>query len=291
MSRTEKEGRKMKAKFLSAFVVVALLNIDSARSGELYSDYCYQTTAVPSNGYYLAGNTMGPSTNYQSYSEVPVTLTDSYCTSGNTYVIQPSNFAAPTTSALRGALGLVHTCSKCSSGYELETYSGPFVYGDGTDSIRCTYLTNLTVKRCVKQSSGDGGTTTGTCDSTNCVSDTSWTQYNTSVVKKTTRRCSADATVCNEYEEYRCAKGYVGPARSLTGVYVSWCKRCPSYVFTEGNQIFSFETTTADIGTTSFENCYVDAESNDSSFTTSIGTANSSYARDAAPSTSVMFGI
>ncbi len=258
----------MKSKLLSFFVVAVLLNSGQAWAGELYSGSCYQTSAAPSKGYYLAGqNNIGPSTNYQKYSDVSVTLTDLNCASGTAYAIQPINFAAPTSSALYGALGIVHVCDTCNSGYKLETFSGPFIYGNGTDSIRCQSLTNLTVKRCIKESSGGSGATTGSCNASNCVTDTSWTTHSAGYVKKTVRTCSADKTTCNEQVYYACNYGYWGKnGGNLTAA--SGCVACPPYMI-NGT---SYETTTDAIGVDNVTGCYVKAQSGVTTFTDSIGT-------------------
>ena len=229
----------------------------------VYSGQCHQTTAEPNNGYWLVGQSV--MTPYEA-GEIPgVSTYNPYCTSGTRYKILPYDGTTGAwdfgeDSELFGTMGVMYSCTACASGYELTTDYGPFLFGN-TSQVSCTSILNTTIKTCTPINNSG---TTGSCTSSNCVSDTAWTTYNATYLKKTNRSCSSDKTTCNETTIYKCNQGYYG---KNTQTKPNGCNECPKYIVGTTR----YATTTPSQGATTVEQCYVVAEDGVTEFTDDTG--------------------
>ncbi len=101
------------------------------------------------------------------------------------------------------------------------------------------------------------------CDnSTNCVSDSSWSNGNTGYQKKTSRSCISNR--CQETTSYRCADGYYGSSSNGS----SGCSRCP---YADGY----YGSSSA--GSTSQTSCYMPSGRSGSDTTGQFTYAGNSY--------------
>ncbi len=101
-----------------------------------------------------------------------------------------------------------------------------------------------------------------TCNSSNCVSDSSWSNGNTGYQKKVSRSCSSNQ--CRETTSYRCADGYYGASSNGS----SGCSRCP---YADGY----YGSSSA--GSTSQTSCYMPSGRSGSDTTGQFTYAGNSY--------------
>ncbi len=98
---------------------------------------------------------------------------------------------------IRNECDVIFSCRSCGAGYVL------------TESQLAGVTYNVCVEKCNT--------------STNCISDTTWTNAQTGYLSTTLRTCGTDEE-CVERITYQCAAGYYGTANSSG---TSGCSRCP----------------------------------------------------------------
>lgn len=106
------------------------------------------------------------------------------------------------------------TCMACKSGY-VKKAVGTYTTTDTIYGTSCTY----TRYDCAAP-----------CTTSNCVSDTSYSSYETGKEQQVYRSCSADKSTCEAYYARRCAAGYYGTgcgSPSPTPQTIT-CTKCPN---------------------------------------------------------------
>ena len=139
---------------------------------------------------------------------------ESECENEDEYEVNPEDLEfCATHNTIRDGCDIIYSCKSCISGYVL--------------------VSNDTYNTCEPMCS----------TSTNCISDTTWTNVATGYQRKINRNCS-DSTTCTETVVYRCATGYYGSSSNGT----SGCTRCPSEDGATG---------TSAAGSTARTSCYI----------------------------------